>query len=59
MSAPPDSFDFAASGRRVFAVEADALAAVAARVDGAFSAACRAMLPSCFQWHSYLFDIYQ
>ncbi|WP_287595815.1 KpsF/GutQ family sugar-phosphate isomerase [Thermomonas sp.] len=44
MPAQPDSFDFAASGRRVFAVEADALAAVAARVDGAFSAACRAML---------------
>ena len=44
MSAQPDSFDFATSGRRVFAVEADALAAVAARVDGAFSAACRAML---------------
>ena len=44
MSAQPDSFDFAASSRRVFAVEADALAAVAARVDGAFSAACRAML---------------
>ena len=40
----PDSFDFAASGRRVFAVEADALAAVAARIDGAFSDACRAML---------------
>ncbi|WP_028839960.1 KpsF/GutQ family sugar-phosphate isomerase [Thermomonas fusca] len=44
MPAQPDSFDFAASGRRVFAVEADALAAVAERVDGAFSAACRAML---------------
>ena len=44
MPAQPDSFDFAASGRPVFAVEADALAAVAARVDGAFSAACRAML---------------
>ena len=44
MSAQPDSFDFAASGRRVFATEADALVAVAARVDGAFSAACRAML---------------
>ncbi len=44
MPAQPDSFDFAASGRRVFAVEADALTAVAARVDGAFSAACRAML---------------
>lgn len=44
MSAPPDSFDFAASGRRVFAVEAGALVAVAARVDGAFSAACNAIL---------------
>ena len=44
MPALPDSFDFAASGRRVFAVEADALAAVAARIDGAFNAACRAML---------------
>jgi arabinose-5-phosphate isomerase len=44
MPAQPDSFDFAASGRRVFAVEADALAAVAARIDGAFSTACRAML---------------
>ena len=44
MPALPDSFDFAASGRRVFAVEADALAAVAARIDGAFSDACRAML---------------
>ena len=44
MPAAPEQFDFAASGRRVFAVEADALAAVAARVDGAFSAACRAML---------------
>lgn len=44
MPALPDSFDFAASGRRVFAVEADALAAVAARIDGAFSEACRAML---------------
>ncbi len=44
MPAQSDSFDFAASGRRVFATEADALVAVAARVDGAFSAACRAML---------------
>ncbi len=44
MPAQPDSFDFAASGRRVFAVEAEALATVAARIDGAFSAACRAML---------------
>lgn len=40
----PDSFDFAASGRRVFALEADALGSVAARIDGAFSAACAAML---------------
>jgi len=38
------SFDFAASGRRVFALERDALDAVAARIDGAFSAACRAIL---------------
>lgn len=44
MPALPESFDFVASGRRVFAVEADALAAVAARIDGAFSDACRAML---------------
>jgi len=36
--------DFAASGRRVFAIEADALAAVSARLDTAFSQACRAML---------------
>jgi arabinose-5-phosphate isomerase len=32
------------SGRRVFAVESEALAAVAARIDGAFTAACRLML---------------
>ena len=38
------SFDFAASGRRVFALEREALDAVAARIDGAFSAACRAIL---------------
>ena len=44
--APANDFDFAASGRRVFAVEADALAAVAGRIDGAFSAACRAILAS-------------
>ena len=43
---PADEFDFAASGRRVFAVEADGLAAVAGRIDGAFSAACRAILTS-------------
>lgn len=39
-----DSFDFAASGRRVFAIEAEALNAVAGRIDGAFSDACRAIL---------------
>ena len=41
---PDGSFDFAASGRRVFALEREALDAVAARIDGAFSAACRAIL---------------
>ncbi|QOY63454.1 KpsF/GutQ family sugar-phosphate isomerase [Lysobacter sp. H21R4] len=40
----PDAFDYAASGRRVFDIEAEALVAVAARLDGAFSAACRLML---------------
>ena len=47
--APPAStyaFDFAASGRRVFAIEGEALVAVAGRVDGAFTAACRAILAS-------------
>ncbi|WP_374247781.1 KpsF/GutQ family sugar-phosphate isomerase [Thermomonas sp.] len=44
MSANLDNFDFAASGRRVFALEAEALAVVAARVDAAFAAACRTML---------------
>lgn len=34
----------AESGRRVFAIEGEALAAVAARLDGEFSAACRLML---------------
>ncbi|MBW3549692.1 MAG: KpsF/GutQ family sugar-phosphate isomerase [Proteobacteria bacterium] len=34
----------AASGRRVFEVEAQALTAVAARIDGDFTAACRLML---------------
>lgn len=46
-SESPDNlreYDYAASGRRVFAIEANALAAVAARLDGAFSAACRLML---------------
>ncbi len=45
--APANDFDFAASGRRVFAVEAEGLAAVADRIDGAFSAACKAILASC------------
>jgi arabinose-5-phosphate isomerase len=40
----PAPADFASSGRRVFAIEADALAAVAARLDGAFAQACRHML---------------
>lgn len=40
----PPPIDFAASGRRVFSVEAEALAAVAARLDGAFAAACSLML---------------
>jgi len=35
---------FSASGRRVFEVEAQALAAVAARLDGAFEEACALML---------------
>jgi len=41
----PDSLTgLADSGRRVFAIEAQALAAVAARLDGEFTAACRLML---------------
>lgn len=36
----------AASGRRVFEIEAQALSAVAARIDGDFSAACRLILAS-------------
>jgi len=42
----PDSATagLADSGRRVFVIEAQALAAVAARLDGEFSAACRLML---------------
>lgn len=45
-ASPPfaDSFDFAATGRGVFALEREALAEVAKRIDGAFSKACRAML---------------
>ncbi|KPN19867.1 KpsF/GutQ family sugar-phosphate isomerase [Luteimonas terrae] len=45
--APDDavvSSGFAASGRRVFEVEVEGLNAVAARLDGAFSAACARML---------------
>jgi arabinose-5-phosphate isomerase len=39
-----DDDALAASGRRVFEVERDGLAAVSARIDGQFSAACRVML---------------
>ena len=41
---PAREFDFAASARRVFEIERDGLAAVAARVDGAFTEACRRIL---------------
>ncbi len=44
--ASTENFDFAASGRRVFAIEGEALVAVAGRIDGAFTAACRAILAS-------------
>ena len=40
----PADFDFAASGRRVLATEVQGLEAIAARIDGAFSAACRLLL---------------
>lgn len=46
-AASPESVhahDFAASGRRVFAIEGRALAAVAERIDGAFSRACELLL---------------
>ena len=43
-SAQPGNADLAASGRRVFEIEAQALAAVSERLDGDFSAACRLML---------------
>ncbi len=36
--------DLAASGRRVIEIEGQALAALAARIDGGFSSACRAIL---------------
>ena len=42
----PAPFDFAASGRRVMEVEREALDAVGARIDGAFSQAC-ALLLAC------------
>jgi arabinose-5-phosphate isomerase len=42
--ATPHGFDFAASGRRVLDVETRGLDAIAARIDGAFSAACRLLL---------------
>jgi arabinose-5-phosphate isomerase len=40
------AFDFAASGRRVFEIETRGLDAVAARIDGAFTAACTLLLAS-------------
>jgi arabinose-5-phosphate isomerase len=40
------SFDLAASGRRVLEVEIRGLEAVAARIDGGFTAACRLLLAS-------------
>ena len=43
-SLPDSAPGLAESGRRVFAVEAEALAAVASRLDGEFTAACRLML---------------
>jgi arabinose-5-phosphate isomerase len=43
MPAKP-SFDFAASGRRVIEIETHGLTAIAARIDGAFSDACRLLL---------------
>jgi len=43
-SDPISDAALADSGRRVFDVEREALAAVAARIDGAFSAACRLIL---------------
>lgn len=44
MPAALPEFDFAASGRRVIDIEAQGLRATAARIDGAFTAACQAML---------------
>ena len=39
-----EGFDFAATGRRVIEVETRGLAAIAGRIDGAFSEACRLLL---------------
>ncbi len=39
-----DDFDFAASGRRVLAIESRALDAIEARIDGIFTQACQAIL---------------
>ncbi|HVQ33533.1 MAG TPA: KpsF/GutQ family sugar-phosphate isomerase [Lysobacter sp.] len=44
MPATLTEFDFAASGRRVIAIESQGLEAVANRLDGAFTEACRLML---------------
>src|SRR6476619_2042283 len=44
--APTTSFDLAASGRRVLDLEIRGLEAVAARIDGAFTAACIRLLAS-------------
>ena len=44
--ASPDDFDFAASGRRVFATESEALTAVGGRIDDQFGATCRMILGS-------------
>jgi len=43
----PGAHDFAASGRRVFEIERQGLAAVADRIDGGFSAACALLLACC------------
>jgi arabinose-5-phosphate isomerase len=45
-TAPGADFDFAASGRRVLEVETRGLVALTARIDGAFSDACRLLLAS-------------
>jgi len=39
-----EQFDFAASGRRVIEIETQGLTAIAARIDGSFSAACLLVL---------------